>query len=306
MSYLDKLKNNKDNLFNKVKEEIEKQNSRKTKKYDNDDERYWQPTVDEQGNGYAIIRFLPCIEEEDVPYVRLASHSFQDKKTGNWYIENCLTTLGKPDPVIELNYPLWKGSESDIALARERGKKIHYISNILVISDKEHPENEGKVFLFKYGKKIFDKLNSAMTPEFEDETGWNPFDIFDGADFKLKIRKVEKRRNYDKSEFSPQGQISLDGKKASEKVLERILGELYPLKPEVGPDKFKSYDELKARLNKVLGLTSRPEQVRQAAQDNDEPWVNEDEAPSFKESAPMDSSSDDEDEEFFKSLSSRV
>jgi hypothetical protein len=303
MSYLDKLKNNRDNLFNKVKEEIEKQNSRKTKKYDNEDARYWQPTVDEQGNGYAVIRFLPCVETEDVPYVTLASHSFQDSKTGNWYIENSLSTLGKPDPVIELNYPLWKGSESDIALARERGKKVHFISNILVVSDKEHPENEGKVFLYKYGKKIFDKVNSAMTPEFEDEVGWNPFDIFDGADFKLKIRKVDKRRNYDKSEFSANAPITLDGKKANEKTLERILGELYPLQPEVGPDKFKTYEELTARLNKVLGLTKSPAQVRQKAEEDDASWANETPAPSFRESNHSDEDEEDVDEAFFKNLS---
>ena len=164
------------------------------------DDRFWKPELDKTGNGYAVIRFLPAIQGEDLPWQRVWSHAFQDK--GGWYIENSLTTLSQKDPVSEENTRLWNtGVDSDKDIARKRKRKLSYFSNILCVSDPKHPENEGKVFLFKFGKKIFDKITEAMQPAFEDEKPINPFDFWKGANFKLKIRKVDGYWNYDKSEF---------------------------------------------------------------------------------------------------------
>jgi hypothetical protein len=214
------------------------------------DERFWKPLVDKAGNGFAVIRFLPAPEGEDMPWVQTFSHSFQGPTTGLWYIENSLTTLNKKDPVSEYNTLLWNtGSDADKEVARKQKRKLSYIANIYVVNDPANPDNDGKVFLFKFGKKIFDKLNDLMNPEFPDEEPRNPFDLWTGANFKLKIRKVEGYQNYDKSEFDKDGPVSGD-----EDHMERIWNSEYKLGEFLSESNFKSYDELKSKLNKVLGL----------------------------------------------------
>lgn len=213
------------------------------------DERIWKPSVDKAGNGYAVIRFLPEPKGEDLPWVRVFDHGFQGP--GGWYIENSLTTLNQKDPVSEYNSELWNnGTDAGKEQARKQKRRLKYFSNILVIKDPANPQNEGKVFLYQYGKKIWDKINDLMQPEFEDESPVNPFDLWEGADFKLKIRQVEGYRNYDKSEFDAPSEL-YDG---DDEQLERVYESLYSLQDLVSPDKFKSYDELKAKLDKVLGL----------------------------------------------------
>ena len=211
------------------------------------DERFWRPELDKSSNGYAEIRFLPAPEGEELPWVKLYSHAFQGP--GGWYIENSLTTLGKKDPVSELNSQLWNsGLESDKDIARERRRKLQYISNVYVVSDPANPQNEGKVFLYKYGKKIFDKINEAMQPEFEDETPVNPFDLWGGANFKLKIRKVAGYVNYDKSHFDSPSALN-----ESDEYMEKIWKSEHSLQQFVAEDQFKTHEELKARLDDVLG-----------------------------------------------------
>ena len=213
------------------------------------DERIWKPTVDKAGNGYAVIRFLPAMEGQDLPWVRYWDHGFKGP-TGLWYIENSLTSIGQPDPVGELNSKLWNsGIESDKDRARAQKRRLHYVTNILVLSDPSAPQNEGKVFLYQFGKKIFDKIMDVMQPSFADETPVNPFDFWDGANFKLKIRNVEGYRNYDKSEFeSPSALYESD-----ESKLESVYNQLHPLSEFTDPKNYKSYDELKAKLMRVLG-----------------------------------------------------
>ena len=214
------------------------------------DDRFWQPTVDKAGNGYAVIRFLPAPEGEDIPFVRIFDHGFQ-RPTGLWYIENSLTSIGKPDPVSEFNSKLWNSTSSDDSPERKQVRKqkrrLHYISNIYVFQDPGNPDNEGKVFLFKYGKKIFNKLNETMNPQFADEEAVNPFDLWAGASFKLKIRNVEGYRNYDKSEFGKSEPLFKD-----DKQIEAVWKKEYLLQTFLDPSNFKSYDDLKARLSKVL------------------------------------------------------
>ena len=214
------------------------------------DERFWKPELDKTGNGYAVIRFLPAPDKEDMPWVKVWSHAFQGP-TGQWYIENSLTTLNQKDPVSEANTILWNtGNEPDKELARKQKRKLEYYSNIYVVSDPKHPENEGKVFLFRYGKKIFDKIMASMQPEFEDETPINPFDFWEGANFKLKIRKVDGFWNYDKSEFD-----SVTALADSDEKLDGIWKKQYSLQEFLAPTNFKSYDELKKRLDDVLSGT---------------------------------------------------
>ena len=216
----------------------------KSNKYQ--DDRIWKPELDKTGNGYAVIRFLPATSGEEMPWQRVWSHAFQDK--GGWYIENSLTTLNQKDPVSEENTRLWNtGVDSDKEIARKRKRKLSYYSNIFVVSDPKHPENEGKVFIFKFGKKIFDKITEAMQPAFDDETPINPFDFWKGANFKLKIRKVDGYWNYDKSEFESVSQI-----KESDDDIKQIWSKQYPLNPFVDPSNFKTYDELKEKLNRVI------------------------------------------------------
>mgnify|MGYP001185781609 CR=1 FL=1 len=211
------------------------------------DERLWKPELDKTGNGYAVIRFLPAVDGENMPWAKLWNHAFQGP-TGQWYIENSLTTLGQNDPVSEMNSTYWNsGVESNKEIARRQKRKLQYFSNIYVVSDSRHPEHEGKVFLFRYGKKIFDKIMEAMQPAFDDEEPINPFDFWKGANFKLKIRKVDGFWNYDKSEFEAPSPILDD-----DSAIERIWKEQYPLADFTAPSNFKSYEELKTRLDAVL------------------------------------------------------
>ena len=217
-----------------------------------EDERLWQPEVDSAGNGYAVIRFLdaPAVDGEDaMPWVQVFSHGFQGP--GGWYIENSLTTLGQKDPVSEYNTQLWNsGIEANKESARKQKRSLTYISNVLVIKETANPANEGKVFLYKYGKKIFDKIKEKIEPQFEDEKAVNPFSFWEGANFKLKIRKVEGYRNYDKSEFdNPSPLFEGDDEK-----IEKVWKAEYSLKEFLDPKHFKSYDELKSKLDRVLGL----------------------------------------------------
>jgi hypothetical protein len=210
------------------------------------DDRFWKPELDKTGNGYAVIRFLPAVEGEDLPWQRVWSHAFQD--VGGWYIENSLTTLGQKDPVSEENTRLWNtGLDSDKEIARKRKRKLSYYANVLIQSDPKHPENEGKVFLFKFGKKIFDKITEAMQPAFEDEKPVNPFDFWKGANFKLKIRKVDGYWNYDKSEFEAVSPLAEDDEK-----IKSVWGQQHALKPFLDPSNFKTYDELKEKLNRTI------------------------------------------------------
>jgi hypothetical protein len=213
-------------------------------------EKYWTPAKDSAGNGFAIIRFLPAPANEDMPFVRIWDHGFQGP--GGWYIENSLTTLNQDDPVSKYNSQLWNsGSEADKEIARKQKRRLKYHSNILVVKDSANPENEGKIFLFAYGKKIFDKLNDLMNPQFEDESPVNPFDLWEGANFRLKIRQVEGYTNYDKSEFdSPSALFDGDDEK-----LETLYNQLHSLQELVDPKNFKSYAELEAKLHRVLGIT---------------------------------------------------
>ena len=214
------------------------------------DERLWKPELDKSGNGYAVIRFLPAVKGEDLPWAKVWNHAFQGP-TGQWYIENSLTTLNQKDPVSEHNTRLWNtGLESDKEIARKQKRKLQYFSNIYVVSDAKHPENEGKVFLFRYGKKIFDKITAAMSPEFEDEKAINPFDFWEGANFKLKIRKVDGYWNYDKSEFEDTSKLFEDDSEA-----DKVWKSQYSLAEFTAPTNFKSYDELKTRLDAVLSGT---------------------------------------------------
>ena len=213
-----------------------------------DDDRFWKPTRDKSDNGFAIIRFLPAVANEDIPWVRVFSHGFQGP-TGQWYIENCPTTIGSNCPACERNSELWNsGVDANKDIARNRKRRLQYIANIYVVSDPKNPENVGKVFLYKFGTKIFDKLMEAMSPEFEDESPVNPFCFWEGANFKLKVRKVKNFINYDKSEFDSATQL-LDG---NEEALEALYGQQHELQPFVDPKEFKKYDDLKTRLELVL------------------------------------------------------
>ena len=230
-------------LTQKLVKEVEKMNTTGG----GADERLWKPELDKTGNGYAVVRFLPSPEGEDIPWAKMYSHAFQGP--GGWYIENSLTTTGGKDPVSEHNRELWNsGNETDKDVVRKQKRKLSYYSNIYVVKDPVNPHNEGKVFLFKYGKKIFDKVMEAMQPEFEDETPINPFDFWKGANFKLKIVKKEGYWNYDKSEFDSVAPLLDD-----DDALEALWKKEYSLAAVTAADQFKSYDDLKKRLNYVLG-----------------------------------------------------
>ena len=238
------LKKNSNSSFEKLTRELEKVAS--TEKNTGDD-RLWKPELDKSGNGYAVIRFLPPPEGEELPWAKVFSHAFQGP--GGWYIENSLTTVGKSDPVGDLNRKLWNsGRDSDKEIARKQKRKLSYFSNIYVVRDSLHPENEGRVFLFKYGKKIFDKVMEAMQPEFEDETPINPFDFWQGANFKLKIVKKDGFWNYDKSEFDSVSPLLED-----DDALEALWKKQYSLTAITAADQFKSYEDLQKRLKYVLG-----------------------------------------------------
>ena len=250
MSFKDLKKQSKlGSLTAKLVKEVEKMNNNGA----SGDERTWKLDVDKSGNGYAVIRFLPAPEGEDLPFVKLYSHAFQGP--GGWYIENSLTSLGQKDPVSEYNTQLWNnGTDAGKETARKQKRKLTYMSNIYVVKDPTNPENEGKVFLFKYGKKIFDKLTAAMQPEFEDEEAIDPFDFWQGANFKLKAKNVAGYRNYDSSEFAAVSPLLDD-----DDALEGLWKKQYSLAEIVAADQFKSYEDLKKRLEYVLG-SKRPAQ----------------------------------------------
>jgi len=241
---LKQSQNNLDSLTKALEDSVEKTSTNTKNPYV--DDRFWKPEVDKSGNGYAVIRFLPAIEGENLPWARVWSHAFQGP--GGWYIENSLTTLNQKDPVSEENTRLWNsGVEADKEIARKRKRKLSYIANVYIVNDPKHPENEGQVKLYKFGKKIFDKISETLNPEFDDEKAINVFDFWKGANFKLKIRKVDGYWNYDKSEFEAPAPLSAD-----DKILESIWKKQYPLKSFLDSSNFKSYDELKAKLEKVL------------------------------------------------------
>ena len=253
---LKKSSSNFDAITKALETKMTPENQQSNNKYQ--DDRLWKPELDKTGNGYAVLRFLPASNGEEMPWQRVWTHAFQDK--GGWFIENSLTTLNQKDPVSEENTRLWNtGIDSDKDIARKRKRKLSYYANIFVVSDPKHPENEGQVKLYKFGKKIFDKITEAMQPAFEDEQAINPFDFWKGANFKLKIRKVDGYWNYDKSEF--EGVTPL---KESDDDIKAIWEKQYPLKPFVDPSNFKTYDELKEKLNRVISGARSTETVEMA------------------------------------------
>jgi hypothetical protein len=264
-----------------------------------DDNRFWQPTVDKAGNGTAIIRFLPASAvdgDNALPWVRVFSHGFQGP--GGWLIENCLTTLSDKCPVCEHNSVLWNsGIEANKEIVRKQKRKLNYISNILVISDPSNPDNEGEIKLFKYGKKIFDKISEAMHPEFDDEKAVNPFDFWEGANFKMKIRNVEGYRNYDKSEFADPSAL-LDGDDAQ---LEALWKKQHSLADFLKPEQFKSYDTIKSKLDKVLGNSASSSVEKHDDEKETGSVIKE----NLKKIDSKLSSVDDEDVDYFKSLASQ-
>ena len=246
------LKKNKSSVFSQLQKQLEK-----STKVGNVDERFWRPTTDKAGNGFAVIRFLPAVDGEDMPFVKMYSHAFQGP--GGWYIENSLTTLGQNDPLGEYNRELWNsGDESLKEQVRKQKRKLQYYSNIYVVKDPGNPDNEGKIFLYKYGKKIHDKIMDAVNgDELEGREGFNPFDFWSGADFKLRVKKVAGYPNYDSSEFNTPGTLEdLD-----DAQLESIWNRQYGLQALVAADQFKSYDQLKARLDLVLNLKKASDTV---------------------------------------------
>jgi len=244
MAFADLKKQSKlGSLTEKLVKEVEKMNSSGS----SSDERVWKLDCDKSGNGYAVIRFLPAPDGEDLPFVKVYSHAFQGP--GGWLIDNCLTSINQKCPVCEHNSGLWNnGTDAGKEVARKQKRKLTYVSNIYVVKDPANPENEGKVFLFKYGKKIFDKITEAMQPEFEDESPIDPFDFWQGANFKLKAKNVAGYRNYDSSEFASQGALLDD-----DDALEAIWKKQYSLADFMSPSEFKTYEELKKRLISVLG-----------------------------------------------------
>ena len=294
------MKKNRQSQIDKLSGELSKLNQSTPR----DDDGFWKPEVDKSGNGSAIIRFLPAPNGEDVPFVRIWDHGFQGP--GGWFIQKSLTTLGEKCPVSEYNSMLWNsGTEADKTFVRQKTKRrLSFVSNIYVVKDPSNPDNEGQVFLYKYGKKIFDKLQDQMTPEFDDETPVNPFDLWDGANFRLKIRKVEGYRNYDKSEFDSSAALLDDDEK-----LEEIWNSEKSLSDLVDPKHFKSYDELKSKLYRVLALDGggtantvtadelsepKPQKQRKAKQTTEE-------APPWDETV-SDSSDEEDGLSFFKQL----
>jgi hypothetical protein len=269
------------------------------------DDTYWKPELDKTGNGYAVVRFLPTPEGEEMPWVSYFDHGFQGP--GGWYIEKSLTTLNKKDPVSEYNTQLWNtGIEANKEIARKQKRRLHYVSNVFVVSDPKNPDNEGKVFKYRYGKKIFEQLKEAISPAFEDEQAINPFDLREGANFKIKIRKVDGYWNYDKSEFDSIAPLFDD-----EEKLNTIYNSVHSLSDVIAPSEFKTYEELKEKLDRVLGLTGSVSNstAESVAEDLDEvPWsdVNKEtvaEEPVISSAeASLSSSEDDDAMDYFKKL----
>ena len=288
MSFSDLKKNSRlGSLTSKLTNEIEKMNKGST---GGADERLWKLDVDKAGNGYAVIRFLPAPNGEELPWAKVWSHAFQGP--GGWYIENSLTTLGGKDPVSEYNRILWNsGADEDKEQARKQKRKLTYIANIYVVKDPSNPQNEGKVFLYKFGKKIFDKISAAMQPEFEDEEAIDPFDFWKGANFKLKAKNVAGYRNYDSSEFaSPDALLDDDDE------LEAIWKKQYSLEEFTKQDQFKSYDELEKRMNAVLNPNQTRRAVAPEVFDEEEEIQTKTIEQVKEESRVVSSASDDEDD----------
>jgi len=266
------------------------------------DDRYWKFECDKANNGYAVVRFLPAPPGEDMPFVKIYEHAFKDPKTNKWYIENSRTTLGETDPVSEANSELWNtGIESNKEIARKRKRNTKYIVNILVVQDAKHPENEGKHFLWKMGPRLFQKIESALNPEFEDEKPINPFDMWEGANFKVKAREVDKQRSYDKSEFDSSSAL-FDG---DDKALEKLWNGLYSLQAEIAPEKFKPYAELQKRFLQVtgqVGSAAAPENEgrgsvdvqRESSRRGTSRPADDDDAPSRESAKSVTSEADDE------------
>ena len=258
------LKKSRKSDLEKLQSEVDKINNPQNN-FSREDDRFWKAELDKSGNGYAVIRFLPAPNNEDMPYVRVFNHGFQGP--GGWYIENSLTTLGQKDPLAEYNSTLWNsGIEANKEIARKQKRRLTYFSNIYVVEDKTNPQNEGKVFLFRYGKKIFDKISSMANPEFEDESPVDVFSFWEGANFKLKIRKVDGFSNYDKSEFITPAPLSEDDSK-----MEEVWTQQYALNEFVDEKNFKTYDELKARLDIVLGNVKTAAMSAPTSVDHSEP-----------------------------------
>jgi hypothetical protein len=246
-------------LTSKLVKEVEKMNNTGG----GGDERLWKPEMDKTGNGYAVIRFLPAPDGEELPWAKMYSHAFQGP--GGWYIENSLTTIGGKDPLGEYNRELWNsGSDADKDTVRKQKRKLSYYTNIYVVQDKANPQNEGKVFLYKFGKKIFDKIMEAMQPEFEDETAINPFDFWQGANFKLKLKKKDGYWNYDASEFDRVSPVLDD-----DDALEAIWKKQYSLTALTAADQFKSYEDLEKRLKMVLGQKPAPRRFDEETNNED-------------------------------------
>lgn len=262
-------------------------------------DKYWKVESDKAGNGYGIIRFLPAKDENGDPFVKTYNHGFKSP-TGKWFIENCPTTVSNDCPVCTANGVLWNsGIEDDKTTVRQRKRKMSYTSNVLVISDSTNPDNEGKVFLFRYGQKIFDKVVGALTPEFKDETPFNPFDPETGANFKLKMRRVEGFANFEKSEFDTNGPIG-DAKK-----INTVISQLHDLTFLTAPDQYKTYDELDKKLKVVLGNTGGVSRTPVTEEEDDEEFVKVVKAAVAPKKAPVakkEESSDEDDLAFFKSL----
>jgi hypothetical protein len=292
MSFSDIKKQSKlGSLTSKLVQEVEKMNTSSNSA----DDRLWKPEVDKAGNGFAVIRFLTAPEGEDLPWAKVYNHAFQG--TGGWLIDNCLTTLGQQCPVCEANRELWNtGSKANQEIVRQRKRKLSYYSNIYVVSDKAHPENEGKVFLFKYGKKIFDKISAAMQPEFDDETPIDPFDFWNGANFKVKITKKDGYWNYDKSEFESPSTLG----NFEDDTLEGIWKKAYSLQEFMKAENFKSYEQLDGRLKAVLGKKTTPKQDESTEGEDDSRGSLEEEVvdlPRFTSNSKASQSSDDEDDD---------
>ena len=314
------LKKNRSKAFSALNDQLQKISS---KGYVNPDaDKYWKPTRDSAGNGFAIIRFLPEPDGEDLPFVRLWDHAFQGP-TGMWYIENSRKSINmeEPDPIAELNVKLWNATNDDSsperAQARKQKRRLHFISNVYIIKDSGNPDNEGKVFLYKYGKKIHNMINEMMNPSFEDEERVNPFDLWDGANFRLKIRQSDGFPNYDKSEFDSPSPLFND-----DAELEAVWKRAYSLKELVAPHNFKSYDELLAKMQRVLGIVDSntkstakrfadeedQDQEIDMSKLNSKPEVKSAPAPEPKSSAPASNDDDDDadDLEYFKNLAART
>jgi len=286
------MKSSRVNELEKLKTQMEKNNNQGS----NDSDLYWKPERDKAGNGQSIIRFLPAAEGETTPWITYYDHWFQGP-TGQYYVEKSLTTIGQDDPVSEYNSKLWNsGIDSDKEVARKQKRRLHYVANILVIKDFANPENDGKVFLYRFGAKIFDKIKDAMNPVFDGDTPVNPFDFWDGADFHIKITNVDGWVNYDKSIFREQKALS-----ENDDQLEQIYNKLTPLSSLIAPDKFKSYTELKTKMNRVLCIEA--EEAPLPAKQPERVVARDEPAPRPSVTVEDDSSDDDDDTlSFFQGL----